>query len=95
MLNLFFNKLGIKIGYYGSFVYDTKSTQLPNVLNIETLKNVFLSSTYMDFVTISLDFDFIPVIGTLSETKFNSSLDFYYYIKQKVVKFQLRLEFLY
>ena len=95
VLNLFFNKLGIKIGYYGSFVYDTNSTQLPNVLNIETLKNVFLSSTYMDFVTISLDFDFIPVIGTLSETKFNSSLDFYYYIKQKVVKFQLRLEFLY
>lgn len=94
-INLFFNKAGITIGYYGAFVYDTISTKLPNIVDPKTFKEVFIGATYVDYLLFSLGIDFIPVIGVLSENKITSVLDFYYYIQQNTYKVQLRIEFLY
>ena len=94
-INLFFNKAGITIGYYGAFVYDTISTKLPNIVDPKTFKEVFIGATYVDYLLFSLGIDFIPVIGVLSESKITSVLDFYYYIQQNTYKVQLRIEFLY
>ena len=94
-VNVLFNNLGCRVGYYGAFVYDTNTTKLPNLLDIETFKNVFVNSTYVDYLLLSLDYDFTPVIGRLSETKVHTAFDVYYYITQDVFKFLLRIEFVY
>lgn len=94
-LNLFFSRVGIFVGYFGNFVYDTNSTNLPNVIYLSTYKDVFANSTYLDYVSLSLSLDFIPVIGKLSENNINVLFDFQFYLQQPSFKFQFKFNFNY
>lgn len=94
-LNLFFSRVGIFVGYFGNFVYDTNSTNLPNVIYLSTYKDVFANSTYLDYVSLSLSLDFIPVIGKLSENSINVLFDFQFYLQQPSFKFQFKFNFNY
>ena len=95
LLNLYFSRVGIKAGYTGSFLYDTQNTPLPNILNIDSFRTAFSESVYSDYLSIVVDLDFVPIIGRLSETQFNTRFDFLFYLHQKAFKFKFNIEFKY
>ena len=92
ILNLFFSRVGLKFGYTGSFLYDTEKTSLPNMFAIESFRKTFTESIYADYVSFSLDLDFVPIIGRLTETMFNTHFDFHIYLHQQLFKFQFSIE---
>ena len=92
-LNLFFSRVGLKFGYTGSFLYDTQKTSLPNMFAIESFRKTFTESIYADYISFSLDLDFVPIIGRLTETMFNTHFDFHIYLHQQLFKFQFSIEF--
>lgn len=93
ILNLFFSRVGLKFGYTGSFLYDTQKTALPNMFDIESFRKNFTESIYADYISFSLDLDFVPIIGRLTETMFNTHFDFHIYLHQQLFKFQFTIEF--
>lgn len=93
ILNLFFSRVGLKFGYTGSFLYDTQKTSLPNMFAIESFRKTFTESIYADYISFSLDLDFVPIIGRLTETMFNTHFDFHIYLHQQLFKFQFSIEF--
>jgi hypothetical protein len=94
-INLYFSRVGIKAGYTGAFLYDTQNTSLPNILNIDSFRTAFSESVYSDYLSIVVDLDFVPIIGRLSETQFNTRFDFLFYLHQKAFKFKFNIEFKY
>lgn len=93
ILNLFFSRVGLKFGYTGSFLYDTQKTSLPNMFDVESFRRTFTESIYADYISFSLDLDFVPIIGRLTETMFNTHFDFHIYLHQQLFKFQFSIEF--
>lgn len=95
VLNMYFSRIGVKVGYVGALLYDTQNTPLPNILNIDSFRTAFTESVYSDYLSFIVDLDFVPVIGRLSEIQFNTSFCFQIYLHQKAFMFNFNMEFKY
>lgn len=91
-LYLYFSNIGIKLGYFGFLYYDTLTTSLPNMLNFDSFRETFSKSYYVDYISLTLDLGFVPIIGKLTETMFNTCFEFQFFLHQQMFKFHFSFE---
>lgn len=91
----YFSRAGIKLGYTAAFEYDTKVVKNPSFIDVSTFSTAFTNSTYNDYISLILKLDMIPVIGKFSETEFQSTFEFDFYVKQPGFKFGFYMDFKY
>ncbi len=93
LLNFYFSRIGIKLGYDYSLVYDINSVALPDLRNFAYLYNAFLNTTIDDSFYIIADFGFTPVIGLLSSASLKTDFKFTFHLHSSAFKFSVNFEY--
>lgn len=66
-INLYFNRIGVKVGYDFALKYDTENIPVPDVRHFDRIGDIFSYSSQNNSFYILLNIDFLFPIGLLSK----------------------------
>ena len=88
-LYLYFNRVGVKLGYNFDLIYDTKTTPLSDLRKPETLKDAFANSSIQNSFYLRLNLDNVIAIGALSKAIINTDFRTTWYPQTNGILFSL------